>query len=254
MLLEQTDQAYRTLLEDENLPGAYRSLLQHYLHKSRRDPYEEALDLLHLDSEGIPPPSIFSYLVFVFQNETANRPEAWNDLGALYYLGANGQCNALKAKECYEKGEQAGDLNSTQNLGFLYRYGQGIEKDPAKAWYCFSRASLAGLMPSMLQCAWMMEEGIPFGKDLHTAFRIYEQLVENADPDEDFSLSVAALLGMGRLLDNPDLQLESWMDARTCYQSALQMAEDEIEEEDDPVLYAQLQQARQALERSALLH
>lgn len=240
---------YQQCIEDPDIPQAYRQLMQWYCSQSSHNPYEEALDLMHVDEEHFLPRAVFSWLETFFAEQAAARPEAWNDLGVLYYSGRAGVCDLKKARECYEKGDQAGDLNSSQNLGYLYLFGQGMPANPMASWYYFTKGALAGMPPSMLQLARMMEAGSPCPQDLHMAYRLYERLYEEADPDEECSLWTSVCLGMGRILEQIPDQIDSYLTSERLYQFAISNAEGMIDAQSDPVLYKELKSAESRLKK-----
>lgn len=239
---------YQSAKDSDQIPESYRQLFRWYLSQPVHDPYEEALDLMHIDEDQIMPAPVFSYLSQFFCQQAPFRPQAWNDLGVLCYSGRSGVCDLKSAFECYKKGDRSGDLNSSQNLGFLYRFGQGVPVNLMAAWYYFSKGALAGMPASMLQLARMMEAGDPFPKDLHMAFRLYERLYEESDPDEECSLWSSVCLGMARILEQIGDELQYWLDPQRLYRFALSNARDVIDASNDPVLYKELLQASRRLE------
>lgn len=249
MDIERTNTFYHEMIGRDDFPETGKNLMHWYLQSDRRSIIDEALDLMQVIDDPILPAPLFEWLCTVFLEAAAENPAAWNDLGVLYYSGRSGLCDLAKARMCYEKGDQSGDLNSSQNLGYLYRFGQGMEQDLVKAWYFFTKGALAGMPASMLQLARMMEEGQPFEKDLYMAWRLYERLFQEADPDEELSLCTAVCLGMARILEQCPDTIDTWLTPETLYEQAFSMAEDAITAENDPLLYKELMTARTHLEK-----
>lgn len=236
---------YKRLLRDPAMPPKAKTLMQFYLSRPQQDEYQQCLDLMDLFDEDVMPESLATAVRQYLLQETRRRPEAWNDLGSYYYRGVDGTCQPLKAKECFEKGEQAGDIFSTQNLGYLYRYGQGIPQDLNAAWACFAKASLNGLMDATLNLAMMCENGLGQKKDVQFARRLYDRLYSSLDLDDEGTLYISACLGLGRTL----LETQGIEQARPYLEEGL-MAADQWDFSDDPLMEQQIEQARRLLKEN----
>lgn len=75
----------------------------------------------------------------------AEEPDAYNNVGIMYYYGFGTEINLKKASELFQLGIKKGCLSCYNQLGLMYQRGDFFEKDLVHAIYMYEHAASKGI-------------------------------------------------------------------------------------------------------------
>lgn len=139
-------------------------------------------------------------------------PEAWNELGDIYYFGRGVEKNEERAFYWYSLSAEADNPTAQNSLGFCFAYGKGTKKDSAKAFYWYGRAAKQGSGNGQFNLALCYESGQGTEKDLKMAAYYYFLSAQQGSAKAKYYLGLCYELGKG-VEKNPEYALRLYREA-----------------------------------------
>jgi len=168
------------------------------------DPYEIACELYRVDDLFKVPVFVTNLIVELFLEAIEQKNDyAMNDLGALYYEGANGiKQDFKKAVYYYNMAADNGNLQSIENLGYCYYYGRDVEVDYEKAFHYYMQGAFIGSLISLYKIGDMYLNGYYVKKNEVEAFLIFNRCMQLMGDEIEIDIAGPVLLRLGNMVLN----------------------------------------------------